>query len=364
MLGAALLIAAATPPFVVGDIKVFGDWAVGCDNGRDCHAASLPIEEGSDEPLGDGNLTITIKRSGYPYGPVSVGVGGEGALLFLGMKAVSVNMPVPRKLSVDDRKLDIRLKPSPYDDEPDVASSAKLIAAMRGRNTLSLLDHSGKLIAIASLRGLDQVLAYIDERQHLTGSVAALTRPGKLPANPRNVRPMVPRQRIRVAGKPDTPPTTIDDTQLARLRQGDPCLEYSKDAMPGAPSYDRLDASNTLMILPTVCGGYNPYSMVFIVDEKGTARPASFWPYPGNQMDEDPDLPDVGWNEKTRLLNSFGRGRGLADCGQTQAYAWYEGRFKLVHDARMSPCRGSTDYITTYHIDVVVGGNSKRRTQE
>ena len=359
MLIAALMLAAAAPPFVVGDLKVFGDWAVGCDNGRDCHAASLPSEEGPEEPLGDGSLTIAIKRSGNPYGPVLVSFGGEGAAPFYEVQVAHSKMPTTHRISVDNRKLDVRLKPAPDSDKLDAASSAKLIAAMRGKSTLSLLDRVGKATAIASLRGLDQALAYIDERQYLTGTVAALARPGKQPVNARIVPPMVPRQRIHVAGKSDMPPSTVDDMQLVRLREGDPCLKYSKDVKPGAPSYNRLDPANTLMILPTTCGGYNPYSMLFIVDKKGAAQPARFWTYPGNEMKEDPSLPDVGWNEKARLLESFGRGRVLADCGQTQAYAWYEGRFKLVHDTGMPTCRGSTDYITTYHIEVVVGGSSK-----
>ena len=359
MLVVALLVAAAAPPFVVGDLKVFRDWAIGCDNGRDCHATSLPIEEGPEEPLGDGDLIITIKRSGHPYSPVSVSIGGEGALRFRDIRAASSKRRAIRRISVDNRKLAIRLKPAPNGDELDAASSAKLIAAMRGKNTFSLLDHGGQPMAVASIRGLDQVLAYLDERQYLTGTVAALARPSKKPVNARNVPPMVPRHRILVAGKPDTPPSMTDDLQLARLREGDPCLEYSKDVIPGAPSYYRLDSAKTLMILPPVCGGYNPYRMLFIVDEKGTAQPARFWPYPGNAMEVAPDLPDVGWNEKTRMLESFGRGRVLADCGQTQAYVWYEGRFKLVHDARMAPCRGRTDYITTYYIEVVTVGRSK-----
>jgi hypothetical protein len=33
--------------------------------------------------------------------------------------------------------------------------------------------------------------------------------------------------------------------------------------------------------------------MPFIVDDTGAARKAEFWPYPGSDMAEEPDLPDL-----------------------------------------------------------------------
>lgn len=130
---AALLFAAAPPSFVVGDLKVIGDWAVRCDNERSFQAASLPIEEGPEEPLGDGDLTFPIKRSGNPYGPASDSIGGEEVLLFREIRAASSTMPTIRRILIDNRTLYIRLNPDPNGDQLDAASSAKLIAAMRGK---------------------------------------------------------------------------------------------------------------------------------------------------------------------------------------------------------------------------------------
>lgn len=354
-----LLFAASALSFVVGDLKEYGDWVVGCDNGRNCHAASLPIEEGPEEPFGDGKLTIAIQRSGNPNGTVSVRFAAAGAGPFDEMQAIDVQMRGTRWIAVEERKLDIRLEADTSIYDLDTEVSAKLINAMRGKNTLSLLDQREEPIATVSLRGLDEVLDYMDDRQYLTGTTAALARPGKKEVDVFTVPPMVPYRRISVSPKPDLPPVKLGDAQLAKLRADDPCLAYGPGGTPDAPSYHRLDRLNTLMILPTSCGGYNPYRMLYILDDQGTARPASFWPYPGNAMKEEPDLPDVGWDEKTRLLSSFGRGRVLADCGESKKYAWHEGRFRLVHDERMYPCRGSTDYITTYHLKVFINDSVK-----
>lgn len=359
MIISAALLLASTQSWAVGKLKQFDDWAVGCDNRRDCHAASLPAVEGLEEPLGDGDLTISIRRGGNPYEAALLGFTAANALPHDDMTAIDRQMEITRRIAVGSKKLNIRLAKNAGIYYLDARASAKVIAAMRNANTVSLLNRHGQSFATVSLRGVNQVLEYIDERQYLTGTVAALFRRGKRPVNAFTVPPMAPRERITVAGKPDMEPSTVDDMQLARLRAADPCLEYSMDETPGAPSYYRLDVGNTLMILPTVCGGYNPYSMLFIVDENGAAQPAGFWPYPGNDMKEEPDLPDTWWDEKTRLLNSFGRGRVLSDCGESQDYAWYEGRFKLVHFSSMSPCRGSTDYITTYRVEVVIDNDVK-----
>jgi Protein of unknown function (DUF1176) len=355
----ALIFAVSAPSFVVGDLKEYGDWVVGCDNNRNCHAASLPVETGPHEPVGDGKLTIAVKRSGNPHGPVSVSFAAAGAGPVDEMQAVDVQMRATRWIAVDGSKLDIRLKSDTSIYKLDAEASTKLIALIRGKSTLSLLDQRGKPIATVSLGGLAKVLEYMDERQYLTGTTAALGRPGKKKVDIFTVPPMVPYRRINVSPKPDLPPVTLGDAQLAKLRLLDPCLPYGSGEAKEAPSYHRLDRLNTLMILTTSCGGYNPYRLLYILEDEGTAQPALFWPYPGNAMNEEPDLPDASWDDTTRVLTTFGRGRVLADCGESKKYAWHEGRFRLVHDERMYPCRGSTDYITTYNLKVFIDESVK-----
>lgn len=350
---------AAAASLVAGDFLVIGDWAVGCDNNRECHAASLPVEGDTDEPIGDGNLTISIRRSGNPGGMISVSFSAASAGSVDVSQQVDDAMRLPGLIAIDGRKFGHRMHKQETGYGFDGNAALMLIAAMRGKREVSLADIRGQPVAAASLRGLDKALAHFDARQFLTGTVAALEQPGNKPVNAQNVPPLIRRQRITVAGKLGKPPATVDDDQLSQLRATDPCLENSPEAEPGSPGYYRLDSDNTLMILPTTCGGYNPFSMLFVVGEDRRAVSAHFWEYPGAGKADEPQLPDVGWDEESRLLNSFGRGRVLADCGQIQDFAWYQGKFKLVHDAVMSPCRGSTDYITIYRIEVIVDGRPK-----
>ena len=66
-----------------------------------------------------------------------------------------------------------------------------------------------------------------------------------------------------------------------------------------------------------------------------------------------PMLINAGWDQERGLLTSFSKGRGLGDCGTLSEYAWDGRAFRLVEQAEMGECRGSTDYITTWRARVV-----------
>ena len=59
------------------------------------------------------------------------------------------------------------------------------------------------------------------------------------------------------------------------------------------------------------------------------------------------------WDEGTRRLASFFKGRGLGDCGAGQEWAWDGEMFRLIHAEAMGECRGSTDYITIWRAQAV-----------
>jgi hypothetical protein len=120
-----------------------------------------------------------------------------------------------------------------------------------------------------------------------------------------------------------------------------------------APRAFRLDAGHSLVLVDHLCGNgaYNFFTSVFVLDEAGTARRALFDLPPGMgepSTDGSGELTNGDWDPKTRRLNSFERGRGLADCGTTETYAWDGKFFRLVEQDAMGECRGSTDYIRTW----------------
>lgn len=350
ILVAASLMLVEPEHFVVGDLRTSGDWTVGCDNSHACHATSMPEErhdEGGEGPLGDGSLSISIRSVAVPgTGPVV-----EFALLDPGE-------PVPGDpgpgLAIDNALLDIR--PSGRDGlfRIEGADANIFVAAARTGRKVGLLDRNGAEIAAASLRGFSEALAFIDRQQYRTGTTGSLARPGPIAWDYRVVPASAPRAAIRVAARSFKPAVTPGADTLARLEALDPCGRSASDAEPAPPESYRLDADHSLLILPTRCGGYNPYRMLFVVDEAGTAEPARFWPYPGSPMTGDHELPDPVWDEDARRLRTFGRGRVLADCGEAAEYVWDRKAFRLVHFRSIYPCRGSHDYIITYDWPVVL----------
>jgi len=341
---AASLMSAAPEPFAVGDLRTSGDWTVGCDNDLVCHATSMPEEQvaaGEDGPIGDGTLSIAVRSHPVPGTDPVI----EFALLAEGQRVPGDTV---YDVAIDSAPLRIRLTGEDALFRTEGVYARAFIAAAREGRKAGLVGRDGAEIASASLRGLSTALAFMDRQQYRTGTTGSLARPGHVQWDYRVVPVFAPRAPVKVAAKSARPPVMPGPETMARLKALDPCSRAASDAERALPVNYRLDARHSLLILGTGCGGYNPYRMLFVVDEAGVAEPARFWPYPGNPMTEGPDLPDLVWDEDARRLRTFGRGRVLGDCGEVAHYVWDRGKFRLVHFSSIYPCRGSYDYITTY----------------
>jgi hypothetical protein len=345
MILAAVTVSLLQPePFVVGDLRTSGDWTVGCAFLLACHATSMPEEEyceGADCPAGDGRLSVSIKSK-----PI---VGTFPVVEFTLLEGSDLTVhAAAMKIAVDDRVLGLPIQGENGLFRLNGTDALAFVLAARNGRTVSLIDANGAEIAAASLRGLRQALAFIDRQQYRTGTTASYAEPGPV-AWDYSVAPVfAPRQPIRVAGQSARPPVTASAEILARLEELDPCKGSSPPPEREKPRSFRLDEAHSLLIFPTRCGGYNPYRLLFVLDETGAASQARFRPWPGHPKDTEPDLPDPYWDEATRRLHTFGRGRVLGDCGAAAEYVWDRGAFSLVQFRSLYPCRGSYDYITTW----------------
>ena len=344
----ALALALGAPE--IGELHLDQDWIVGCDNLRFCHAVSLPVPaDGDDLPLGDGNMTVSITRG---VGPLDAPI----IQLAVVEDIPGVLMSDIRGVLVDtgDTLLDLDSKNGVYDLNAD--ASRRILRAMKERNEIALVDTKGKPLARASLKGLMAALAYMDERQYRRDTVSALADPGRKPANYLTIPPMTPPRQVRIAATPQAPPALLEPAKITELRAQDPCLEYHSEAVADEPEYHRLDDRHSLLVLPTTCGGYNPYRQLYVIGNDGTVNKPVISLAKSTEYIEDSELPDVGWSKERQRLLSFGRGRVLADCGEIQEFAWSEGRFILTLHSSMTPCRGSRNYITTYRLETISEG--------
>lgn len=322
MAGLLLLLAAAAAPQPTV-LETFQDWIVGCDNGHACQAVALMPESDLD----GATLVLTRAPAAASMPEIAVTVPDKGRALGVGKRRVAFSTSG----AVAAR------------DVPAI------LDVLRRDASLPVLDAAGAQISSISLAGASAAMLYIDDRQKRVGTTSALVRKGAVAAVP-------PPPQLPVIVRPPAsaaPPRTLSQADAAR-QLGDIGCEVDPDALE--PDAVRLDAGHSLSLVMQPCGNgaYNYFGVALIVDERGKAVSAEFDSSPG-MGEESRTLVNPAWNEKTRQLETYAKGRGLGDCGVTSSFAWDGQRFRLAAQAEMGECRGSVDYIPTWRASVQDG---------
>jgi uncharacterized protein DUF1176 len=331
MMFLAILLAAAAPQ--PGELKLFGDWTVGCDNGRACQAVALMPEDWPED-----GVTMSVRRGPERDAHPAIGFPVEGAIAFL---------------EADGRRLAVRLVPG--ESGPQVASGdvAVLLGALRSARRLKLVGRGGASLGTVSLAGAKAALLYMDERQRRVGTVTALARPGAKPASAVPAPPPLPV--VHAVPLSSAPPVAPGAARIAALRKQHGCT-IDEVGGPDDVEVAALGPDRSLVLLACGSGAYNVSFVPFIAERRGgrlDIRPAPFDLIPDWWEGGRPILINAGWDAASGLLTSFSKGRGLGDCGTGSDYAWDGARFRLVEQAEMEECRGSVDYITTWRARVV-----------
>jgi len=315
MLLLPLLAAAGAAASRPSDLKIFRDWVVGCDNGRACAASGLMPEEDYEA------ATAGVARGPEANAPADVWV--------------NVVDGTPAAAMVDGRRFALRAGP---DAGYRAADPAGFLAALAAGKKAVVIDSAGKPLGTLSTAGVAAALLYMDEKQGRLGNVTALVRKGPAPASAVPPPPALP---VIASAPPSPRPPRRPTAAQIKAARGDNACEKPSDEQP-AESW-RLDARHSLALVPAHCGSgaYNMLSVALLLDESGKATTLSF----GGDVD---GIWNADWDPKSRRLGTYGKGRGIGDCGVTQVYAWDGTAFRLVEQTEMSECRGSMDYITTW----------------
>ncbi|MES2289036.1 MAG: DUF1176 domain-containing protein [Pseudomonadota bacterium] len=321
------LLALATAAVHPGELKTFRDWTVGCDNGRTCQAVSLMPEVPDDD-----SATMIVKR-------------GPGANAIPEISLVPQNDGAAI-VAADGKRSGIRLVVKSGDVTILPADALKMIATVTTAQRIEVLDAKGKRIANISPAGASAALRYIDDQQKRVGTVTALVAKGAS-----TVVPPAPALPIIIA--PKVPKLLPAPYRAAEARKFAGDTDCGTDTSVFKPEAHRIDATHTLVLAPTPCdnGAYNYFSVALIAGNRGTPLVKARFDAStgmGGPDDPEPSLVNAEWDEKSRLLKTYAKGRGIGDCGSTQSFAWDGTRFRLAEQADMGECRGSTDYITTW----------------
>lgn len=217
------------------------------------------------------------------------------------------------------------------------ADMAKLIDAMKAgsKAQVQLQAKEGPLKADFSLAGFVGGLIFMDETQGRIGRVDALQAKGDKPPAP------VPQV------------TAIDS--LDKIPQSIRADFTGDDAVCGGMDADRLDSINgfaakigdrTLLGLPCGAGGAYNQPYVFFQEQAGRVTPLAL----PVMSDEGPTTTGTAWNidwdQASRMLTAFFKGRGLGDCGVYNVWKAAEGdedgiTFVLKQSRSKDDCDGN-----------------------
>lgn len=324
-------VAASTPiaddgkPPQPGELKTFADWTVGCDNVRRCQANALMPEAA----MSDGYLMMVITRDAGPDAPM------RGTVPFSG------KAPARLALAVDGESIGT-LSPRPDGSSATLTLNRARASQLANGSRVMLSTASGAAIDSASLKGLAAALLYIDDRQQRVGTTSAMQRPGSA-VSP--AAPSVPT--IAVSATAPAKPRVLSVAAATKLIGRDNAVCDYAVVDVTVESY-RLDATHSLALVSHPCGNgaYNMFSSAFIVDEEGKAVPAQFdWATGMGSEEGDQSLVNAGWDDDSRRLSTYAKGRGIGDCGSASQFVWDGLRFRLTDLHAMGECRGSTDFI-------------------
>lgn len=326
---AAMFLPTALPAqtAATGDLKLFRDWIVGCDNVKDCEAQALMVD-GEEVPV-----IVTVTRRAGP--------GGQTGIII----PVDASRP-PIAVLVDGKRLPQRLRIEDHAIRFGAIASDALLPVLLKGDQMELIDIQGIVVGRASLSGMAAALLYADEQQGRTGTVTASLRKGTQPAT--DVPPRVAPPVITIPTVTRTaPPDKLSPASIETLRKTNDC-DVDRESMGRGEVWKRIDEKRSLLLLSCGAGAYNFASMAFVVTSEGKrkgldAAYAKFDHQPANKGQ--PRLVNAGWDEAEGILSTHNKGRGIGDCGSSERYAWDGERFRMIEQRTMTECRGSPDWI-------------------
>lgn len=327
MIGAILLLAAAAAADN-GEFPTFRDWTAGCDNGRSCMAV------GQYNPANFELASVVVERGPLASDVPKIWFRSDGGPVI--------------DLQADGKRLGVKLIDDAENDAfiVDRSSVPSVVEALKSARSLIPVRGDGEPSFPLSVSGASAAMRWIDEQQRRVGTVTALVARGPAPASSVPAPPPLPvvKQAVPsgVLGKP------LTKEEVAAIQEEH--AECTDEELDDKVQYGRIDERTTLAIVTAVCGSgaYNYYGIPLLLRDDGTRKVADL------DRDEEGDLTmNLSWDEKTRVLSSYFKGRGLGDCGDAKDWVWDGTRFRVVLEKAMGECQGAIAWIPYYRAKVV-----------
>ncbi|MFT3811161.1 MAG: DUF1176 domain-containing protein [Micropepsaceae bacterium] len=310
--------------------KTFKDWIAGCDNTLACTAIGTTREDG--EPVGYIRLTRAAGPDAAPAARVVVYAGETDGTLSITIDGKTFGKPLTAVSDGAYIRVDL-----------DAAQSAAFIAAIANAKSVKL-ESTDKLVetATVSLDGSSAALRYIDAEQKRDGGVTALVAKGDKPASAVPAAPALPVVKAKPIKPVETalaPPAGLPEADT------DMCGKASSEPVV----YD-LGDGDSLWGVCVAAGAYNYSYEFYLAGKNGKAANLPAGAEGGDTL----SLTNPYLGEDRRTLESFGKGRGVGDCGIAESFAWDGKTLQRTAYTSMDTCRGvsSEDWIVTYRAKV------------
>jgi len=329
LLATFMLLPAATPLPTVPVYREFGRWLVACDNTRAC------IARGFDEitraqldlirPAGESLPTLRLSAD-TPIDVDAIRLDGK-----------TLPLPAPAWTNKDGAV-----------STSDAAAVKAFVTAVRDARTITLdaappKDEEPRSVP---MNGFTAALLLIDAVQGRPG-----TRTPLIAAQGPDVPPIVPPPAPPLPPAPAwVPPPSLSQAEAARLARQAGRLRspgFGSCEVRDPPRVYALDQASTLAIRPCAMAAYQGSSVVAVLDRgSGRERPVKLG-LPGvpggvsGAATDGPDMVDPGFDPATGTLSTSSKGRGLADCGSSEAWVWSAGAFRLKSLNYQGQCGGT-----------------------
>lgn len=334
----------AAPP-KIGEFKIFGDWAVACDNIHECAATGL-MQDDQDWSIW---LTLDVDRAAGAQSPAMLNLSFSDSWPDTYPAKTAV-----RFMTDDGTPLAIRpSKNNPQGWELDL--DADLVARIKNAKEIWLQGNDGRTHAKGSLNGFNAAMLHIDAVQGRTDGETALVAKGATPASAVPAAP--PEPKVRRAALSSAAPYAPTDAEWSALETRSHCATDESDPRNYERETYRLDATTTLVALGCGAGAYNRSDAYYIA--RGKAGAARFTPAPFDQkadwlntdVGDAPVLINSEFRPETLTLVHYNKGRGLGDCGTAALWVWDGKIFRLIRVSRMEECRGSINWPRLWTAD-------------
>lgn len=341
MISALLLISATAAP-VPGEVKVFKDWYVACDNVWACEAGTL-ADEGSEFWTAQ---ALRIWREG-----------GPDAALRIELRPSEELAAGAAKLKIDARRALTGAQDSDGDTVLDETQALAVARALANGKSATLLLPDGKSLPL-SLAGASAALRYMDAAQQRAGTRGAIIAFGAKADTA--VPPPPPKLTARAASKLTELPDMKDYPRIIAETGCEYRMEGVEDTVH--PLGQRNGRDVALALIACDSGAYN-FGAAVMVAERPMEDPNAPWTFKPARFDSatgwggDDQVQQVvnaDFSPESGLLSEFSKGRGLGDCGVASSYVWDGEQFHLSERSEMGDCRGAGDWPRVFIADVAL----------